>query len=83
MVGVYAGFADKIPMGLFFNKGLTMRGGQMQGQRHVPLLFDLIREGRIDPGFMLTHPMSLSDGSRAYELFNSREDGCIRAVLTP
>ncbi len=83
VVGVYAGFADKIPMGLFFNKGLTMRGGQMQGQRHVPLLFELIRQGKIDPGFMLTHPMPLSDGSKAYKLFNSRTDDCIRAVLMP
>ena len=53
---VHTGFADKIPMG-FFNKDLTMRGGQMQGQRHVPFLFEFIRKGRIDPGFMLTHPM--------------------------
>src|SRR5690606_38746637 len=83
VVGVYAGFADKIPLGLFFNKGLTMRGGQMQGQRHVPLLFELIRQGTIDPAFMLTHPMPLRDGSKAYELFNRRTDGCIRAVITP
>ncbi|MFC7524294.1 zinc-dependent alcohol dehydrogenase [Parapedobacter sp. GCM10030251] len=83
VVGVYAGFADKIPMGLFLNKALTMRGGQMHGQRYVPLLFDLIRKGKIDPAFMLTHPMPLRKGSEAYELFNRRTDGCIRAVLMP
>lgn len=83
VVGVYAGFADKIPMGLFLNKALTMRGGQMHGQRYVPLLFDLIRKGKIDPAFMLTHPMPLRKGSEAYEVFNRRTDGCIRAVLMP
>jgi len=47
------------------------------------LLFELIRQGKIDPGFMLTHPMPLSDGSKVYKLFNSRTDDCIRAVLMP
>ncbi|MFC3199698.1 zinc-dependent alcohol dehydrogenase [Parapedobacter deserti] len=83
VVGVYAGFADKIPMGLFLNKALTMRGGQMHGQRYVPRLFELIREGKIDPAFMLTHPVPLDKAPEAYELFNGRKDGCIRAVIMP
>lgn len=83
VVGVYAGFVDKIPMGLFLNKNLTMRGGQMHGQRYVPLLFELIRDGKLDPGFLLTHSMPLDMGAEAYQLFNERTDGCLRAVFTP
>ncbi|MCL4641300.1 MAG: glutathione-dependent formaldehyde dehydrogenase [Olivibacter sp.] len=83
VVGVYAGLVDKIPMGLFLNKGLTMRGGQMHGQRYVPRLFEHIRNGKIDPSFLLTHPMSLEEGAYAYRIFNDKLDNCMRAVFIP
>jgi len=83
VVGVYAGVADKIPMGLFLNKNLTMRGGQMHGQRYARLLLELIRDGRLTPEFLLTHRVSLENGAAAYRMFNERNDGCLRAVFTP
>src|SRR5690606_9624132 len=36
--GVYAGVADKFPIGLMFGKGLTMTGGQTHVHRYVPPL---------------------------------------------
>jgi threonine dehydrogenase-like Zn-dependent dehydrogenase len=83
VVGVYAGLVDKIPMGLFMNKGLTIRGGQMHGQKYVPMLFDLIRRDIINPEFLLTHPVSLEAGQKAYEMFNDKTNKCMRAVFKP
>src|SRR5690606_37502738 len=83
VVGVYAGVADKISMGLFLNKNLTMRGGQMHGQSYARLLLELIRDGRLTPEFLLTHRVSLENGAAAYRMFNERNDGCLRAVFTP
>lgn len=83
VVGVYAGLIDKFPMGVVMNKGLTVRGGQMHGQKYVPILMELIQQGRINPAFLLTHPMPLESGPEAYAMFNDKSDNCMRAVFMP
>lgn len=83
VVGVYAGLIDKMPMGVFMNKALTMRGGQMHGQKYAPLLLELVQQERLDPSFLLTHPMPLEAGPAAYQMFNDKSDNCMRAVFLP
>ncbi|MFC6560425.1 hypothetical protein [Nonomuraea cavernae] len=40
-------------------------------------------KGEIDASPLLTHPMSLADGPKGYELFKKKQDGCVRAVFQP
>ena len=47
--GVYIGFPDKIPMGAFMNKGLTMKTGQTHVKRYSQKLLAKIDSGEIDP----------------------------------
>jgi len=70
-------------MGAVVNKGLTIRSGQQQGQRYAQRLFELIREGQLDPSFLMTHRLPLEDGAFAYELFKRKQDNCVRAVFLP
>jgi threonine dehydrogenase-like Zn-dependent dehydrogenase len=81
--GVYGGFADKIPMGALMNKGLTIKTGQTHVHKYVPQLLDYIRQGRIDPSFVVTHRLPLSEAPHAYHLFREKLDGCIKVVLDP
>lgn len=81
--GVYGGFADKVPLGAFFGKALTMRGGQTHVHRYLPKLVDLIVEGRIDPSFIITHRLPLDEAPLGYDIFKHKQDGCIKVVLTP
>ncbi len=81
--GVYGGFADKIPLGALMNKGLTIKTGQTHVHRYVPELLDHIRQGRIDPRFVVTHRLPLSQAAHAYKIFREKEDGCIKVVLDP
>ncbi len=83
LMGVYAGFADKIPLGALMNKGLIIRTGQQHGQRYIPKLLGHIERGEIDPSDLLTHRMTLDEGARGYRIFVEREDGCIRTVFIP
>ncbi|MGY0002829.1 zinc-dependent alcohol dehydrogenase [Micromonospora sp. I033] len=83
IVGVYGGLVDKFPLGAAMNKALVLRMGQMHAQRYIPMLLDRIAIGEIDPGYLATHPMSLEQGVRGYELFQKKEEGCLRAVLHP
>ena len=81
--GVYGGFADKIPLGALMNKGLTIKTGQTHVQKYVPKLLEHIRNGDIDPSFVVTHRLPLSQAVEGYKLFSTQQDGCIKVVLDP
>ncbi len=81
--GVYAGLIDKMPMGAFVNKGLTMKSGQTHVHRYVPLLMEKIQIGEIDPTFIITHRAPLADAPDLYKTFRDKEDGCVKVVLNP
>lgn len=83
VMGVYGGLMDKFPMGAIVNKALTVRSGQQHGQRYVQELFELIRIGKLDPSYLLTHPMPLDEAPRGYDLFKHKQDNCMRAVFLP
>ncbi len=81
--GVYGGFADKIPFGAAFAKGLTLRMGQTHVQKYMHPLLERIEKKEIDPTFVITHRMPLADAPQAYETFAKKEQGCIKVVLHP
>ena len=83
MPGVYGGYVDKVPMGAAFNKGLTLKMGQTHVQRYMRPLLERIQRGDIDPSFVITHSVPLSEAPRAYEMFKHKTDGCIKVVLKP
>ncbi len=81
--GVYLGFPDKIPMGAFMNKGLTMKTGQTHMPRYMEPLLQRIANGEIDPSFVITHEAPLEDAPKLYKTFRDKKDGCIKVVLKP
>ncbi len=81
--GVYGGVADKIPLGALMNKALTIKTGQTHVHKYVPELLDHIRQGRIDPSFVVTHRLPLTEAPAAYKMFREKRDGCIKVVLDP
>jgi len=83
VAGVYSGFSDKIPMGAFMNKGLTMRTGQTHVNRWTDDLLRRIEEGEIDPSFVITHMVPLEQGPEMYQVFRDKRDSCVKVVLKP
>lgn len=81
--GVYSGFSDKLPMGAFMNKGLTMRTGQTHVNRWTDDLLRRIEEGEIDPSFVITHTVPLEQGPEMYQVFRDKRDSCVKVVLKP
>jgi threonine dehydrogenase-like Zn-dependent dehydrogenase len=49
----------------------------------VPECLEHIRAGRIDPSFVVTHRLPLSQAPQAYDMFLKKRDGCIKVVLDP
>jgi threonine dehydrogenase-like Zn-dependent dehydrogenase len=83
VIGAYAGMVDKFPMGSFMNRSLTMKTGQCHVHRYMEPLLEKIRDGAIDPSFIITHRLRLEDTPRGYEIFRNKEDGCNKVVLQP
>ena len=81
--GVYGGLADKIPVGAFMNKGLTLKTGQTHVHRYLDILTDHISRGDIDPTRIITHRMSLDEAPHGYQIFKHKHEGCIKCVLDP
>ncbi len=81
--GASVGFPDKVPLGAFMNKGLTMKTGQTHVQRYLKPLLKKIEAGEIDPSFVITHRLKLDEAPGAYKTFRDKKDGCIKVVLQP
>jgi threonine dehydrogenase-like Zn-dependent dehydrogenase len=83
VIGVYGGLVDKFPAGAFMNKGLTLRTGQCHVQRYLKPLYEQIRNGDIDPSFVVTHRIPLDEAPNGYETFKHKQDNCVKVVLKP
>jgi threonine dehydrogenase-like Zn-dependent dehydrogenase len=81
VMGVYAMFVDKFPLGAAFNKGIRFRMGQMHGQKYIPTLFDYTLSGKADPSFVLTHRFLLDEIPHAYEMFRNKAEGCVKVLV--
>ena len=82
VIGAYGGFVDKFPMGAVMNRGLTIRSGQCHVQRYTRPLLERIQSGEIDPSFVITHRLPLTEAPRGYEMFRNKLDGCEKVVLS-
>jgi threonine dehydrogenase-like Zn-dependent dehydrogenase len=83
VIGVYGGFVDKFPMGQLMNRGISIKTGQCHVQRYMRQLLERIQEGQIDPSFVITHKLPLSQAPVGYEMFKHKLDDCLKVVLHP
>lgn len=81
--GVYGGFLDKMPIGSFMNRSLTLKTGQTHVQRYLKPLLDRVQKGEIDPSVIITHRMPLEEAPQAYRMFRDKQDECVKVVLRP
>lgn len=83
--GVYGGMVDPMPMMQMFDKQVTIRMGQANVRRWVDDLLPLVT-GDDDPlgvQDFATHRLPLSEAPGAYQMFQHKEDGAIKVLLTP
>jgi threonine dehydrogenase-like Zn-dependent dehydrogenase len=83
VIGVYGGVMDMFPAGALMNKGLTIKSGQCHVHRYMKPLYERIKNGDIDPTFIITHRLELGKAPEAYETFKHKQDECVKVVLKP
>ncbi|GAA4114911.1 zinc-dependent alcohol dehydrogenase [Knoellia locipacati] len=83
--GVYGGMADPMPMMEIFDKQLSLRFGQCNVKRWIDDIVPVVMEDGDPLGLesLATHRLPLADAPSAYSMFQKKEDGCIKVVLTP
>lgn len=83
--GVYGGEVDPLPMMEMFDRGATIRMGQCHVKRWVDEIMPHLMDDADPLGTqdLATHLLPLEDAPRGYEMFQKKEDGCIKVVLQP
>ena len=64
-----------------FAMGLNFRIGTCSVPQEWPELVPLIQSGRLKPERYISHTLDLSEGARAYDLFDRRVEGVMKMVL--
>ncbi len=85
LIGVYGGQADPFPMMNLFDKGVTIRMGQAHVKRWVDEIMPALT-GDDDPlgtEDLTTHALPLEQAPHGYEIFQKKQDGCLKVVLKP
>lgn len=83
--GVYGGMLDPLPLMELFDKQLQLRMGQANVRRWTDDLLPLV-SGDDDPlgvEDLTTHRVPLEDASRAYEMFQKKQDGAVKVLFQP
>jgi len=83
IIGVYPPNDKVFPIGLAMNKNLTLRMGNCNHRKYVPMLMELVRTGALDPAAILTRREPLTSAIEAYKAFDTRQPGWLKVELEP
>jgi S-(hydroxymethyl)glutathione dehydrogenase/alcohol dehydrogenase len=83
ITGVYGGRYNAFPLGDIFQRNVNIRAGQAPVIHYMPYMYELIDTGKVDPGDVITHVLPLEEAKHGYEIFDTRQDHCIKVVLKP
>ncbi len=79
--GVYGGMTDKFPTGALMEKAIQVRTGQTHVQRYQKELLEMIREGKLDTTFLISHRLPLEEAPTGYANFHSNQNEWTKVVL--
>lgn len=82
IIGVYPEDATTFPIGKALNKNLTIRLGNCNHRKYIPMLVELVRAGTVDPLKILTQTEPLTHAVEAYKAFDLRKPGWMKVSMT-
>ncbi|MDQ0926723.1 S-(hydroxymethyl)glutathione dehydrogenase/alcohol dehydrogenase [Bacillus atrophaeus] len=83
VTGIYGMRYNAFPFGDIFQRNVNIRTGQAPVIHYMPYLYNLIAEGKVDPGDIITHVLPLDQAKKGYEVFDTKTDGAIKVLLKP
>jgi S-(hydroxymethyl)glutathione dehydrogenase/alcohol dehydrogenase len=83
ILGVYGTNYDNFPLAQWMDKGLQMWAGQAPVHNYIDELIMMIEGGKIRTDDIITHKISLSEVSKGFDIFNKKEDNCVKVIMKP
>jgi threonine dehydrogenase-like Zn-dependent dehydrogenase len=84
LIGVYGGAADPLPMLQMFDKQIQLRMGQANVKKYVDKIMPLLNDDDVlGVDTFATHRIPLAEAAQAYEIFQKKQDGAVKFVMTP
>ena len=83
IIGVYPETAQSFPIGQAMEKNLTLKMGNCNHRKYIPMLLDKIVSGVLDPEKVLTNVEPLTNVIDAYKAFDTRQPGWVKVKLEP
>ncbi|WP_278379921.1 alcohol dehydrogenase catalytic domain-containing protein [Chryseobacterium arthrosphaerae] len=83
VLGVYPVNYDNFRLGQIFDKGITIKAGQCNVHPIIDRLMGYVESGQVTLDDVITHRLPLDAVDKGYEIFDKKEDGCVKVVLDP
>lgn len=83
VIGVYGMPYDNFPLGQIFDKGISLHFGQAPAHKYIDELMTWVEDRKIKLDDIITHRLPLDQAAHGYDLFNKKEDDCVKVVLKP
>lgn len=83
VLGVYPVNYDNFPVGQFFDKGITLRGGQVPVHAFIDTLMEYVVQEKVVLNDIITHKLPLDKIAHAYDIFKNKKEDCVKVVLDP
>lgn len=83
IIGVYPMNYDNFRVEQMFDKAITLKAGQSPVHAIIDKPTKYEETGQVKLDDIITHRLSLDEVSKGYEIFDKKEDGCVKVVLDP
>ena len=83
IMGVYGSPYDNFPLHRLFDKGITLKMGQAPVLNYIDHLIELVKTEKVVLDDIITHTLPLSEVTHGYEIFQKKEEDCVKVVLKP
>lgn len=81
IIGVYSSCMRFFPIGNAFGKNITIRMGNCNHRKYIPLLLEWVKNGSFDSRDFVTQTLPLDVIVDAYHHFDKREENWIKVIL--
>ncbi len=83
IIGVYPETANYYPIGKAMNKNLTIKMGNCNHRKYIPMLLEYVAAGVVEPTRLITQVEAMPTAIDAYKAFDLRQPGWIKVELVP
>lgn len=60
-----------------------LKMGQCPVHKYVDQILEILKKGQFDPTDIISHRLPLEQGPHAYDIFDKKEEQCIKVILKP